>query len=67
MVEIGYFRPAYSELWWNSFSNFWYWIGQLNALVEVNKFLITDLAKSQELLDRARVKVGDKKWIIPNL
>jgi len=55
------------ELWWSSFTSLWNWIGQVNALVEVNKYLITDLAKSEDLLDRARVKTGDKKWTIPRI
>lgn len=61
------FRPTYSDLWWSSFTSVWNWIAHQNMLVEVNKFLIDDLAKSEDLLEHARVKTGNKKWTLPKL
>ncbi len=55
----------YRDLWWSSFTSLWTWVVHQNMLVEVNKYLIEDLARSEELLEKARVKLGDKKWTLP--
>lgn len=56
-------KRRFEEMWWSSFCSIWTWIVHQNMLVEVNKYLIEDLARSEELLEKATIKLG-KKWTI---
>jgi hypothetical protein len=53
-------QDDYNEFQWVTFCNTWYWIAMNNALVELNKCLILDLGKSEELLDQAGKKFRGK-------
>lgn len=63
--QYGNLKSKYQDVWWSSFTSVWNWIAHNNALVQINKFLIDDLAKSEDLLEHARVKTGNKKWALP--
>lgn len=42
---------------WETFCNVFGWIGQVYFLASVNKFLIDDLAHSEELLEKAEKRI----------
>ena len=53
-------RDAEVALKWEVFCNTFKWLAMNNALVELNKILLTDLEKSEEILDHAGKKFRGK-------
>lgn len=53
-------RDQFNDFKWQTFCDLWYWLAMNNALVEMHKILIQDLATSEDLLSHAGKKYRNK-------